>query len=375
MVEKTDDIISAKFIVGYVYVQVIYNVFRRILQLNSIGCLILLGTMLAILCVKYVPAIIKILSKKNSIYLAMTELLCCILYCVSYIRGDLALGTFLSYIAYTAILCIPFYFIIKNMSNKSVLYSELRKKSYTILLILLMLVPFFSDYRYIMSYAYWVLLVALIHINEFIEKWDLFNFVVVVVEFVIIALMGSRGSLLCFGLYVLLRVFIFRDLNKLKCFFLILIVFFVFCYDIIGSLVLTLMADLGIQSRTIELLFTNISYVSSRDIIQEKAILYFKENIFVGNGVARDISLIGMYPHNIFIEILFDFGIIVGGVICILLFFMVCKAFRAEKKQKIENIFYLCYAFFPLMVSGTYLKSSFFWIFLAIIHSSREGVD
>lgn len=375
MIEKTDDIISARFIVGYVYVQVIYNVFRRILQLNSIGCLVLLGTMLAILCVKYVPSIIKTLSKKNSIYLAISELLCCILYCISYIRGDLALGTFLSYIAYTAILCIPFYFIIKNMSNKSVLYYEIRKNSYIILLILLMLVPFFSQYRYIMSYSYWVLFVALIHINEFIEKWDLFNFFVVLVEFIIIALIGSRGSLICFGLYVLLRVFMFRDLNKLKCFFLILIGLFVFGYEIIGSIILNIMSELGIQSRTIELLFTNITYSSGRDVIKAETVEFIKNNPIFGNGIARDVMLIGSYPHNIFLEVVFDFGIFIGGTICVYLVYIVCKAFNAEKKQKIENLFYLSYAFLPLMVSGTYLKSSFFWIFLAIIQSSREGVD
>jgi hypothetical protein len=51
---------------------------------------------------------------------------------------------------------------------------------------------------------------------------------------------------------------------------------------------------------------------NGRASIAEKALHYISDSIMTGNGMLSDRYLIGTYCHNIFLEILIDFGIVIG---------------------------------------------------------------
>ena len=68
-------------------------------------------------------------------------------------------------------------------------------------------------------------------------------------------------------------------------------------------------------------------------------------------------AIAGNYPHNIFLEILLQFGIVVGTVILVGLACLIWKSF--SKGTELERS-YLCIMLMlgvmPLLVSGTYLE-------------------
>ena len=82
------------------------------------------------------------------------------------------------------------------------------------------------------------------------------------------------------------------------------------------------------------------------------------------NGFFGDRPYCGsVYPHNLFYEILMQFGAFVGTIILILLFFLIIRSF-IKCPNKLIVIFFILTIFAQFFVSGSYLESGKFWIFL-----------
>ncbi len=71
--------------------------------------------------------------------------------------------------------------------------------------------------------------------------------------------------------------------------------------------------NFGIRSRSIQLFLRDDVYLSGRDKIYDSVIEEISNNPILGIGLAGDRRIIGGgYAHNIFIEILANFGIVIG---------------------------------------------------------------
>ena len=76
------------------------------------------------------------------------------------------------------------------------------------------------------------------------------------------------------------------------------------------------------------------------------------------------------YAHNVFVELLYDFGFVLGGVLC---FFLIYAIFRLLKQvfygdsedARSLNLIWLLIGLFPLLASNSFLIKTSFWIFLA----------
>ncbi len=89
-------------------------------------------------------------------------------------------------------------------------------------------------------------------------------------------------------------------------------------------------------------------------------------------NIADKSKMFGYYPHNIILEILFQFGVLLGGVILIYLTYIVFNTgFRIRKSNNnlytVLFIAVVSYSVGQLMVSGSYLTSSSFGLLIGYI--------
>lgn len=127
--------------------------------------------------------------------------------------------------------------------------------------------------------------------------------------------------------------------------------------------------------------FTRGSDISSgRNRIYAQTIETIKNNLLFGNGLFGYIGNIDyrnrdntFYPHNIFLEILLNFGMVGLIIFFILIFFIIRKIYLEKKKgYKIDSIYFVfVITSLKLLLSHTYLRERFF-LFALLIPFNRS---
>lgn len=111
---------------------------------------------------------------------------------------------------------------------------------------------------------------------------------------------------------------------------------------------------------------------SGRDKIYEEAIKSISNNPFAINGLFRTVGMRG-YPHNFFIEILLDGGVVYFLFWIIYLFKMGVKYVKMKKADKVLKflILIVLYTMVSTFFGGTYLMTGLFWFILAFINNYK----
>lgn len=114
----------------------------------------------------------------------------------------------------------------------------------------------------------------------------------------------------------------------------------------------------------------DMSQTSNRDIIYENALNAVKEDPIAIRGFFRTIGMRG-YPHNFFIEILLDGGLIYFFIWIVYLFNIFRKGYKMINRD--PDLFFMMVVSLYVLVScffgGTYLMTGLFWFILALIHN------
>lgn len=298
-------------------------------------------------------------------------------YLITFVSERYYAEEFLTYCITTLVICIPFLVLVSLVDDYTCLYRYLYKSSYVNTALLL---PYLfltqGSIVYSMPASYQLLFCTLIHINDFFQKnskWKGLKCILIVVEIAFIFVRGARGPLLCLAVFVILKLLTEFSSNKQALFFTIVGV--IVCavafvhFDALLSGIGVLLNRFGLYSRTYEQFAADaILSDSGRNVLQSHAIELIRENPLWGYGVSADMKLIGgQYTHNIFLELVFDFGVIVGSV-----FFLVITAFVVETVfmqrgiEKELRMLFIPMGYVMLFVSGTYLQSIYLFILLGI---------
>ncbi len=226
---------------------------------------------------------------------------------------------------------------------------------------------------YSMSLSYYILVPSIIYLDGIIDKFTFSKALLILMLLIIILALGSRGPVLC-----LITFFILKLLKKEKalkrstilvyCLIIVLLIFFIINFKNILNLLYNTLLYFGISSRTIQLFLKNGTYLSGRDIIYKNIINAIKESPIFVLGLAGDRVINGSYAHNLFIEIIADFGIVLGLIISFILLFIVSISIM-KKSMGNYNIIIIWFSlgFVNLMVSGSYLIDIKFWIFIGLL--------
>ncbi len=186
------------------------------------------------------------------------------------------------------------------------------------------------------------------------------------------SMLGTRGPLVAFVAFVVLYVIIFKIPQKKllygSVFLIILIVFMVWMDDILMFLA-SKAVDLGFSDRIFTLLISGEFHQDGnfgRNWLFQTLIEALGESPIYGYGIFGSFIFIKFYVHNIFLEILFSFGYLFGGLIIAFGIFTTIKAFLNDLSDD-ERGFLLVLiggGVFGLMFSSAFYLNAAFFMFV-----------
>lgn len=240
---------------------------------------------------------------------------------------------------------------------------------------------------YSLSLGYNLLIFALAFLYCALEEKKIADWIGAIVGIVIIMIAGSRGPFLDIAIFLVLYVGI-KIASSRKKVLLILgisvasgVLWSVFPYAI--SLVARVFDALHISSRFItKLLSGSITEGSGRNVIWEAAVRMIKENPF-GYGAMGSRHVMSQYvyvahPHQFFLEILIDFGVVAGTLIIVFLAVSTVRILNMKGIGQWKGVFCVFLArACQLLISLTFWHSIGMWGVIAvgvcIFRISRKG--
>lgn len=247
-------------------------------------------------------------------------------------------------------------------------------------------IDIFGEYTYSQEFTYGLLPVPIIIGNSLFEKFRLFDVLIFLTSIFFIFSLGARGPLVCVVLFLIIKILLMCKFKPKKAilinFFIISIIvpFYIYFYEILTYL-LNILQKVGLNSRTILRLIEGSFFEdNARNLLSKYSIDLIRENPLIGVGVGNDRILlgnkmgssdifseaVGWYPHNLFLEILLHFGIIIGGIIILALIkILYTTTFKNKNTDDTDIIcIFIGLGLFPLLFSGSYITSPLFFSLL-----------
>lgn len=185
---------------------------------------------------------------------------------------------------------------------------------------------------------------------------------VVISVYYLFFLSDSRGAVLALFILIVIAMLKKSKHKKLWVFLLCVGTLFILwgCDLLIDALVKT-----NSSIRWIARFKMNSDITSGRDELSEKALRMIFGDMF-GNGIGSFENIAnGQYTHNIFLQLLCEFGIVIGGVIAVYTVYIVVKSLCENNEDGFE-LFLICQFIPRLLLSSVYWLNSFYWVFLYI---------
>ena len=276
-------------------------------------------------------------------------------------------------------MCLPVFLYTLSLRDFSVFKSIMLKASYIVFLFglficVLVFTKKVSIGNYSMSLSYYMLLLTILFLDRLFDKLSIKMIVFTILSLLVILALGSRGPVLCVVVFILLkfirpnqRITHRRIVRKFSVVGIGLIII-IFSEQIFISLY-HFFLKFGINSRTLILFLLDRVYLSGRDKIYAKVIDEISQNPLIGIGIAGDRRIIGgSYVHNFFMEVVGNFGIILGSILIIGILLLIINSIFTKNIFKYNmTIIWLSIGFVHLMVSSSYWVDIRFWIFLGVL--------
>lgn len=267
---------------------------------------------------------------------------------------------------WTMVWWLPMGLVVYSVNNKEVLYRTLLKWSYALSFItLLSLYAYFNALQlnltrgnYNMSFSYLLLFPLLIHLNEVFEKSDMKNIIWLAIEILAILVYGTRAALMCMAVFMLFKV-VAGGLSKRKKIFITFFSAFLVVSFLLGAGTLfENLENAGYTSRTLEMFTSgNISTSSGRDDLRKYAIELIKERPLFGYGLGGEFAVLfekayglsaryhnfsSLTPHNGILQLMMNFGVVVGSVLSIWLIVTIFRINKIKEKNTRTVLIILC---------------------------------
>lgn len=225
----------------------------------------------------------------------------------------------------------------------------------------------FNDGRYSMTLSFICLLPAAILLLSFRNNHQPIDLLGAIVIVAAIIAFGSRGSLLALALYVVLGLFRRAKVQHIIIAVIVLLLIYCSLPSMISLLVNS--SSIFAQSRTVQYMLGGYLYEDSgRSLLYVSVLNELGHHPFAVRGINSDYLLLGVYTHNIVLEILYEFGCLLGGFICLDLLFRVINTFiKADDSSESELCLLLMFASIPsLMLSHSLWAEWTFWAWICI---------
>lgn len=233
-----------------------------------------------------------------------------------------------------------------------------------------------------MSRAYFILLNVLLTINYAYDRRTTFGILFAIVGSLLLLSMGSRGPIMILLAFFAAKVYqtsTKKGRGAVVIVVALLLMAFVnsSLFDDFILLLRDILRTLGMSTRIVDFAIEHetLTYLSERDEIFAVVWNKILENP-MGYGVYGEWQFVGWFAHNVYLEILAGYGVILGGAILFWLLFITIKTFFATKYAPIRSLVLLfaCEFFVRGFFGGSFLSFETFLLIgfcMQIFHKSN----
>lgn len=193
--------------------------------------------------------------------------------------------------------------------------------------------------------------------------------------FLMVLLCGSRGPVLCILVFTAVMFFLNVSLKNPKLWISLILlaavaIIFGNLIEILIEFARDLASDLGLSTRVLDKYQSGTFAVSDGRVdIRERVMAALAEEPILGLGIYGDRHVAGgQYAHNVFVEILANYGYLIGAIFLICLAVLLLRALRfVHKKKESDSLLILLLLLgcnLKLFVSGTYIAEPFFFFLI-----------
>lgn len=278
--------------------------------------------------------------------------------------------------------CVPIFILIRECKNYGILLKYMYYAS--IVNLALFLPGYYFAQNYLsalrvdyMSMSYNVLLAFCTCLSYSWEQKKILSAVLAVASLILLVVVGSRGASLSAIMYVcLLFMTKFSGGEKKKAIIIGIscCILVILLSDFFTTKITSLLNSDKMYSRNLSLLENNVFWGhDSRIEIQKIIYQGISENPF-GYGLLGDRIIMrmqnfeGVYAHNILLEFLADFGIIIGPLLLLLIFYKIVLSVKQPNCIQRDLLFLIIPAgFIKLWFSGSYLVCPEFYFMISLL--------
>jgi len=227
-----------------------------------------------------------------------------------------------------------------------------------------------------MAHAYSVLFSLLYIIWYKGNKLKKSNTIIIIIGFAYLVAMGTRGALLAALVWWLVCFLIQKENGRTKKILVISGIILLAIFVISGlmqSIIVSLFgvfSKLGLNIRIFEYYLSHdIGNANGRELIYSNLSRYISEVDGISGFFYDRVANNGVYAHNIFIELLVDFGKVFGGLLIALLVFMIYGGVRRANDNNSREfiLLFVVGILIKLMLSSSFLNEPFFFFMLGLL--------
>lgn len=290
-------------------------------------------------------------------------------------------ANFWAYIFY----CIPAYFIGKANSE----YGERDFKvvnifAYAAIVFSFLLLIYYNFMEVeisddAMSLAYPVLIPLLIIIAHFFYKYNIIDIVFIIIGFLYLFMMGTRGPILI-GILYLSFCFIVKRKHKLLIALFVGIILLIFiqsnAYLVFLKLFRNFIETLGYSTRVLDSMINGkLIEDSSRMSLYSLLLSELQEKPYLGYGLFGEWKYYGWNAHNIYLEVVFEYGWPLGVALIIYYLFNVFLGYLKAKNESCKYL--ISILIFFVLVQGfigySHLRPELFLLLGLCIGQNRKN--
>lgn len=350
--------------------------------------------LLALLVVYSLPSV------RNSLRAADVFAFCIIAcgFIFSWFAGKDRYGLFAEVVQDILFRCIPAYLLAISIRDYKYAASKMRYVAHVLVVIKLIDMiqsgagGIFADTArtafYSQFFGYVVLPAASILIASLFRRMNVVDALFLLVAVAMIFLSGARGPLLCvLGGVALMVVLKLRQNKKMAVLviaglLLVSVGLYAYWNQIIGGL-LNFAQTIGFSTRSLNRIVDGTLLNDQwRNNASALAFDYITSNPIIGSGLLNDRIYLyetgqlaftyaprGAYPHNIFLEFMMQYGLVLGLALGIALLSMLWRSlFYFEDEDAIAVLFVtICTGFFPLLMSASYVNHQYFYAMMGVM--------
>lgn len=375
----------------------LYNLLQKVLMLPDSSWQMVTMVYGVVLLLAFVPSFLILLGRVPQT-LIVSLLALVIIYATSYLAFPESLsllGRGLMWSGMAWCIAIATYGIVDYRA----LYRSLVHISYLIVAVAIFpIIHHFAfvkgEMEYDINFSYAMALPTIIHLAEFARIRKSAFLLLFLLECAILLAVGVRGVFVCIAVAGLLLFFTSRIdfLSKFICTVLLIFVGGI-CYFFkaeIGQGLYELFAAMGFESRTLHMMAVSDTEgitLSRRSIIWGITWSLIKSRPLLGWGLGGGIMAldrgltayydVSTYPHNLYLEMMLDFGIPIGLGLSLWLLFSPLKLKRLPAKWcEFRYLFIIFYAVgnVALWFSSQYFRTYAFFVFVALLLRLRHFV-